>query len=252
MNMGCARLVNRCLFAMVVFFILPQMSNAHVFNLYSGTSEEIKELVDIHCRPEGRVTIEYKGEYHGQLAAHIRFMMDADQNNNISSREEQRFMQDYQTAWNRMAEQYKAVVDGTPYKMVFTRSQFPELQNADLRDPLPVNMQFNNRRPPGGDLKDPKSHQLEVSQRLLFLVGQVFIEMSKERAAFTLEQENAIARFCQVRVVASENMTFTSCFPGYINRKKRYVIEGIFFDDTSMRIQFFPYPRITVTYTTDS
>ncbi len=228
------------------FLFFSQETHAHVFSLYADTNEETKERIRIDLSSSG-FSIEYKGEYHGQLAAHIRFMMDTDQDSEVSPNEVHQFTNDYQQMWHANLQNRKISVDNSVYNLKFVECSYPGLEKSNLVDPLFVTMKFRIDGFQIRKLKKNKGHLLEIHQKMLFQFAQLFIKMSKTRAAFTNEQENAISRFFQVSVHAADHIQFTRCHPGYLNRKKNS-ISGIFFDETITRIQFLPYPTISASF----
>ncbi|MEA1946773.1 MAG: hypothetical protein U9N83_05665 [Thermodesulfobacteriota bacterium] len=243
----CSRLFEKLwVLSFFILLLFPQEAQSHVFRLYSDTNEETKERIIIDLAPP-RFSVEYSGEYHGQLAAHIRFMMDTDQDGIVSSKEERLFTKDYQQMWFRKTDKQILNIDGVNYHIEFNQCTFPDLKKSNLIDPLFVKMRFQIDDLQISPPNQTNNHMLEIGQRLLFQFGQQFIEMSKTRAAFTNEQENAIGRFFQVKIHATDNIKFTQCYPGYINRRKN-MISGIFFDETSARIQFLPYPKISASF----
>jgi len=228
---------------LLLILLYPQLIAAHVFRLYSGTPEELKENIAI-VYSSSSLNFQYTGEYYGQLAAHIRFMMDTDQDHRVTVKEMNRFMFAYDRMWDLMVEEKMLTFDRIGYSLRLEDFTFPNLRDYKLSEPLSFSMRFKAEKLKIKTVNGAFKHSLEISQRLLFLVGQVFINIAKDTAAFTNEQENAIARFCQVKITADEKIHFTSCFPGYVDRRKKNVIKGIFFDETSIHIQFLPYPKI--------
>lgn len=230
-----------------LLLIWPQSTSAHVFKLYAGTLEEVNEWAEILYEPQ-RLRLVYTGEYHGQLAPHIRFMMDTDQNGKYSRSEIRRFIRDYQQEWERSRHARMFNVDNIGYTLTLQRCTFPEVQTSNLPDPLPVTLELEIEGLRLNPANPTNNHLLEIQQQTLFRFGKVFIEMAQTRAAFTDEQVNAIARFYQVTIKASEAIRFTRCYPGSISRE-RHTIRGIIFDDASRRVQFSPYPKISATFT---
>jgi hypothetical protein len=234
------------LWAIGIFLLFSQEAQSHVFRLYSGTNEETKERIIINLSLS-QFSVEYSGEYHGQLAAHIRFMMDINQDRSVSSMEEHQFTKDYQKLWVRKTDEHIFNIDGLGYQIEVNQCNFPGISKSNLVDPLFVKIKFQIDGIQISPLNQSNNHVLEITQRLLFQFGQQFIDMSKTRATFTNDQENAIGRFFQVKIHATDNIRFVRCHPGYINNKKN-MISGIFFDETSTRIQFLPYPKISASF----
>jgi hypothetical protein len=223
-------------------------AEAHFFKLYAGTNEELKERVVVRYTPGQQVIVEYSGEYHGQLAPHIRFMMDENQDQDISPEEMQRFVEDYQKEWGQASGQKLLNLDNHGVRLSVIACSFPEVQQSNLTDPITVTMQFAGEPFHQNSLRPTELHLLEIGQELLFAFGRQFMLMAKQRAAFTDEQESEIVRFCQVSIRAPETVEFTRCYPGYVGRKKNE-IEGIFYEDSPTRMQFVPIPKISATFT---
>ncbi|MBN2090735.1 hypothetical protein JW964_14075 [candidate division KSB1 bacterium] len=232
---------------LVFFYCLCFFSvevKAHIFSLYAGTNEEMKETIKISIS-QNRLLLEYNGEYHGQIAPHIRFMMDQNQDSLVAKNEINPFMQAYSLRWREWIQPEMVNINDLHFFFKFKHYQFPAIEKSKMPDPLFFTLSFEIDS--FINVKDSHSSAqiLKIEQRLLFQIGKQFIEMAKNRAAFTNEQENAIARFCQTRIKAMDMISFKKVYPGYISRDKREIY-GIFFDDTRMRLQFLPYPQIII------
>ncbi len=231
----------------IIFFLFCFSSvelKAHIFSLYAGTNEEMKETIKISLF-QNRLLLEYHGEYYGQIAPHIRFMMDQNQDSLVASTEINPFMQAYSLQWREWIQPEMVNINDLPFSLKFKGYQFPAIEKSKMPDPLFLTLFFEI----DSLVTVPRLHAqdliLKIEQRLLFHIGKQFIDMAKIRAAFTKEQENAIARFCQTKIKAMETVSFKKVYPGYISRDKQEIY-GIFFDDTRMRLQFLPYPQIIV------
>lgn len=234
----------------LVGLLMAQSAPAHVFKLYDGAFEEMNEWIEIHYAPT-QFILRYTGEYHGQIAPHIRFMMDADQNERWSPQEVQQFIQDYQSGLASVLKHQQINLDNIGYVLTFQRCTFPELEQSQLIDPLTVTLEFRIDALRVNPNPISNNHLLEIQQQVLFQFGQHFIDMAQARAAFTDEQVNVIARLCRVTIQADERISFTRCYPGSISRDT-HSIRGISYDDTSRRLQFSPYPKISATFVIQS
>ena len=212
----------------------------HVFRLYAGTNEEMKDRICINVNSD-RITINYESEYHGQIAPHIRFMADSSRDSILTREEVTNFVASYKAAFAECTQNYPILFDGIPYFFKLIVLQAPTIIADDFVDPLKIKMMFaaNNLNITQGE------HELTIDPRMLFLNGNQFIRMARDSAGFTDEQEKIIARFLQVKIFASEKISFLSSQPGYIKQNKK-MIYGLFFDETILRIQFLAYPKIQI------
>lgn len=231
----------------IIFFLLCFSSGelkAHIFSLYAGTNEEMKETITIFIS-RNRLLLEYHGEYHGQIAPHIRFMMDQNQDSLVANNEINPFMQAYSLLWREWLQPEMVKINNLHFFLTFKDYQFPAIEKSKMPDPLYLTLFFEIDSLVTIQCLQVRDLILKIEQRLLFQIGKQFIDMAKTRAAFTNEQENAIARFCQTKIKAMETVFFKKVYPGYVSRDKQEIY-GIFFDDTRMRLQFLPYPQIIV------
>jgi hypothetical protein len=236
--------LRQALIGIIIFlFLFPNELPAHIFSLYAGTNEEMKETIKINIS-KTRLMLEYNGEYHGQLAPHIRFMMDLNQDSLVAQNEIAPFMHDYSRQWNDWIRAEMVKIAEKDYNLNFKACKFPAIEKSKMPDPIAFTLVFVIDSLFCFQEKQPTRFQFQIEQRLLFQIGKQFIEMAKARATFTNEQENAIARFCQTKIRSIDSIFFVKTCPGYISRDKREIY-GIFFDDTRMRFQFLPYPQIT-------
>lgn len=241
----------RRFFIIMVFLIsalglYPAVAGAHIFKLYSGTSEELKERIVLHYSPE-QVAIDYTGEYHGQLAPHIRFMMDADQNQRISPQEMRQFIDDYRQAWDEAAQQRLFNLDNLGFRIALEDCAFEDLRGVKLVAPLTVTMRFVSQSLRANPSHQTNLHLLEIDQAVWLAFGRQFMRMAQRRAAFTDEQAGEIVQYCQITIQAPEQVEFTRCYPGYIRRKKN-VITGIFYENSLSRTQFAPVAKFSTTF----
>jgi len=94
--------------------------------------------------------------------------------------------------------------------------------------------------------------ELVADPRLFFRSGNLLIDLAKERVAFTEEQERAIGRLLQLRVIAAPAISFLSCYPGYIKREMDMVlISGVFYDQTLLRMREGQYPKLRIRFRHD-
>lgn len=226
----------------ILLFALLALSRlqAHVFKLYADTNEEMKDKIIIQVQPD-QITIKYESEYHGQIAPHIRYMADSSADSILNDAELKNFFTDYKKAITEAVQTFPIFISAKPTFIKLTKLFVPTIKWDKLADPLKIGMIFKaeNFKMNAGE------NELAIDPRMLFLNGNQFIKMAKERATFTDEQEKVIARFLQIKIFAAESIDFSSSYPGYIKKNKK-MIYGIFYDETALRIQFLPYPKLKI------
>jgi len=212
---------------------------------FSETNEEMRDQIWIYVQPR-QITIQYESEYLGQIAPHIRLMIDSNADSVLTTEEVDKFFADYKKSINEAFQNLPLFIGTRPSTIELVDILAPTIQTDSLLAPFRIRMIFAVN-----DLKiQPGEHELVIDPKLFFLSGNQFIKMAKERVAFTDEQEKAIGRFLQIRIFASESIWFTSSYPGYIKKDKKSVhIYGVFYDKTILRIENSQYPKLRIKFT---
>lgn len=229
---------------LLLFGLLPLYRlESHSYK-FSQTSEEMKDKVWIYIQPE-QITIQYESEYLGQIAPHIRIMIDSNTDSILTTEELNKFFSNYKKLINTTLQSFPLSVGTKPSIVKLVDIQTPTIQTDSLLAPFKIRMIFTIN-----DLKmDQGKHELVIDPKLFFLNGNQFINMAKRRVNFTDKQEQAIGRFLQIKIFASESILFTSTFPGYIRKDKRSIfIYGVFYDETILRIKNSLYPKLRVKF----
>jgi hypothetical protein len=228
----------KIIFCTVLLLIHIGKIQAHVFNLYADTNEEIKDSIIIRISPD-RIVIGIESIYNGQIAPHIRFMADNDGNKRLDSKEINAFFKEYESELINSLQEFPITLNEEALAITVTSVYAPAIGSDDFVTELSIK---TNVSITGFTLARGR-HRLIIDPRLFFQIGNQFIDMAKEKAAFTDQQENAIARFLQVNLVGEKNVCFESAYPGYIDAQKKTIF-GIFYDQTAIRVQFLPYTQL--------
>ncbi|MGQ9560492.1 MAG: hypothetical protein ACUVWA_08270 [Candidatus Oleimicrobiaceae bacterium] len=211
---------------------------------FSQTPEEMRDQVWVHVSPV-LVTVQYESIYLGQIAPHVRNMIDANADTTLTEEEVSAFFAEFGRSLNATLRQEPVIVDGEQFFMRFLECAAPGLLTDSLLAPLRLRMVFviDSCRLPEGE------HELIADPRLFFRSGNFLIDLAKERVAFTDEQERAIGRLLQLRVIGAPGISFVSCYPGYIKRELDMVlISGVFYDQTVLRIRQGHYPKLRIRF----
>ena len=199
--------------------------------IFSKKYEEMRDQVAILVMP-GSITIQYDSKYYGQIAPHIRNMIDTNADTSISPSELRQFFATYGRELDSLLRQQPLYVDGTAHTMRLLDVEAPGILSDSLLAPLKLKMVFGVPDVP----LPPGKHKIAIPPRLLFLNGTHLIEMAKRRVAFTPDQEKAIGRFLLVNVLGSDDVTFEDVFPGFIRRDGQMArIYGVFYDKSVMK-----------------
>jgi hypothetical protein len=222
---------------------LTQPLAAHGYR-FSQTPEEMRDQVWVHVDPT-LITVQYESLYLGQLAPHIRNMIDTNADTVLSAAEVEDFFTEFARSLNDLLQQEPLRIGGRRSRMRLVECEAPGLLADSLLAPLRLRMVFLVE---SGQLS-PGDHDLEADPRLFFICGNHFIDLAKERVAFTDEQERAIGRLLQLRVIGSPSISFLSTYPGYIKRDlDMVVISGVFYDETVLRIRKGKYPKLKIRF----
>jgi len=204
----------------------------------------MKDTIWIYVQPEN-IILQYESEYLGQIAPHIRNMIDSNSDSSLTRAEADSFFSRYKKSLNQNLQTIPLFLEQIFFPLKLIEVSIPTMDTDTLLAPLHFKMVFIVD---SVNIEQGK-YELVIDPRLLFSNGDKLIEMAKEEADFTNEQEQAIARFMQIKVLASDSITFTSTFPGYIKKDKKSVhIYGIFYDETILQIQNSQYPKIRIKF----
>lgn len=227
-----------------MFGLLPLCSLKGHGYIFSETNEEMKDQIWIYVQPE-QITIQYESEYFGQIAPHIRNMIDTNTDSILATEEVKNFFVDYKKSINDTLQNLPLFIGTKPSAIQLSDILTPTIQTDTLLAPFKTRMIFTVT-----DLSiEPGEHELVIDPKILFLNGNQFIKMAKERVDFTDEQEKAIGRFLQLKIFAEGSILFTSSYPGYIKKDKKSVhIYGVFYDETILRIKNSQYPKLRVKF----
>jgi len=213
--------------------------------IFSKTVEEMRDQIAIFVESE-QIMIQYESEYLGQIAPHIRIMIDANADSVLTTEEVNIFFAKYQKLIDETLPILPLFIDAAPATIELIDILAPTIQTDSLLAPFKIGMIFKIK-----NLKiEPGEHELVIDPKLLFSNGDNFIQMAKKSVEFTDEQEKAIGRFLQIKLFTADSILFTSSYPGYIKKDKKSVfIHGVFYDETILRIKNSQYPKLRVRFT---
>jgi hypothetical protein len=187
--------------------------------------------------------VEYQAVYQGQIAPHVRLMIDENRNNFIEREEVERFILYFIREFNRTHREDFVEINGVPYPFQLDSLAFPGILQDSLLAPLKVyvRMRVMDYALPEGE------NRIKMNPRFFFLVGDHFIELAKTHVQFTPEQEARIGRYLQVTLYGSRSVRFTRTFPGRIRRDKKSVyIYGVFYDENLKKLHQNQIPPFRV------
>ena len=232
------------LFFLLVVLIPLFRLEAHNYK-FSETNEEMKDQVWIYVQPE-QITIQYKSEYLGQIAPHIRNMIDTDADSVLKAEEVNNFFVKYKKTIKKNLQKVPLFLNNKKHTIKLTEISTPTILTDSLLAPFKISMVFNI-----DDWKiEQGKYKLTIDPKLFFINGNQFLELAAAEVDFTNEQEKEIARFLQLKIFASESIKFTSTYPGYIKKDKKSIfIYGVFYDETILRIQNLQYPKLKIEFT---
>ncbi|MFQ6618510.1 MAG: hypothetical protein ACE5QV_07465 [Fidelibacterota bacterium] len=202
----------------------------------------MKDLISVMINPQ-QITIQYESIYLGQIAPHIRNMIDTNTDLILTEEEVNNFFAYYKKSINETFKNLPLFIGAKPFTIELVEIMAPTILTDTLLAPFKIQMIFTVT-----DLRIEEGvHELVIDPKLFFINGNQFIQMAKERLNFTDEQERAIGHFQEMRIFASESINFISSYPGYIRKgKKAIFIYGIFYDETIIRIEKSQYPKIRI------
>ena len=234
----------RFLILSFLLFILPlNQAESHGYK-FSETREEMKDDIRIDIYPE-YITIQYKSEYFGQIAPHIRNMIDVNSDTILTKEEVSNFFVEYKKSINKTLQNLPVLIGKNKFTIKLVDIFASTLLTDSLLAPFRVGTLFVL-----SDLNiEQGENELIIDPKLLFQKGNQFIQMARERVAFTDEQEKAIGRYLQLRIFTSGPIQFISTYPGRIKKDKKAVyIFGVFYDKTILRINNSDYSKIQIKF----
>lgn len=225
----------------LLLLLLPGCLFGHGY-IFSKANEEMKENIRIEIN-QNFLLIRYESVYMGQIAPHIRLMIDTNLDNVLSSEEISHFFVLYKQTANDFLEKKYLKIDGQEIPMKVVAAFGPTLMLDSLLAPFYTEIILSASE---FDLQAGE-RELVIDPGVLFEVGNHFLRLAKEKVEFTLEQEKAIRRFLQIQVAGEKNITFTSTYPGRIRHKDNVaLIYGVFFEKSPTENENMKYPAIRI------
>ncbi len=216
----------------ILLSLLPfSFLQAHGY-VFSKANDEMRDDIRIDVYP-GYMTIMYQSIYLGQLAPHIRLMIDTNGDEQLTKAEIDTFFAGYKNSLNKLLETMPIDLDGKPAHVRLVNIFANTLETDSLLAPFRIQMLFSVD---AVEIQQGE-HELVIDPKILFENGSFFIDMAKRRVEFSEKQVKAIGRFLQVSVYGSDGMHFISTYPGRLKKGDKMVfIYGVFYDDTILGI----------------
>lgn len=221
-------------YIVALFLLLGGVSSslqAHGY-VFARSNEEMRDDIKILLGP-AQMILEYQAVYQGQIAPHVRLMMDKNQDNFLFPDEVEQFVRFFVQDFNRQHREHFVEINGQFVSFHLDSLAFPGIETDSLLAPLKVFVRLHIE---GYNLPDGKN-QLHIDPRFFFLIGDHFIRLAKQYVAFTDEQEAKIGRYLQIELYGSRSLRFTRTFPGRIRRNKKSIyIYGVFYDQNLKKL----------------
>ncbi|NOX38216.1 MAG: hypothetical protein GXO78_11860 [Calditrichaeota bacterium] len=206
--------------------------------IFKYAREEMQDDIRIQVM-NNRIQISYQSVYMGQIAPHVRLMIDSNQDTYFSAEEIQSFFNQVRERVNQQLRGFRVQLNQSPLTVQLVQIDSPTLLVDSLLAPLTLEMNF---RVEGFDLTDGL-YELRFDPRIFFVVGSEIVQLAKALVEFTDDQEKAIARYVQIRVTGNGAIRFLNTYPGRLRHSGKMVyIFGVFYDKTVLQIQEGQFP----------
>ncbi|MCK5454316.1 MAG: hypothetical protein KAJ16_08140 [Calditrichia bacterium] len=213
--------------------------------VFSKANEEMRDNILIEVNQEFML-IKYESVYLGQIAPHIRLMMDSNNDEILTKEEIDRFNVFYKETINEHLKNHSLLINEKPVSLRCVTLFAPQILEDSLLAPLRLEIVLTAT----DYYLDAGEHELVIDPKALFESGNHFLRLAEEKVDFTLEQEKAIGRFLLINVVGDKNFTFTSSKPGRIRQNAKLAqIYGVFYEDTPLNNDNKSYPLIRIRFT---
>jgi hypothetical protein len=232
----------------IIFILLIILSTgktvfAHGY-VFSQANEEMKENVRIEISPVS-LLIRYDSVYLGQIAPHIRLMIDKNADGLLTAGEIELFFEEYKRTLNRELEDHYLQIGDEKIKLNFMAAFAPTLKSDSLLAPFQIEMIFTSNQ---YSLKNGRNEFI-IDPKLLFAGSTHFLRLAKKRIEFTEQQEEAIGRYLQIGVYGDQEIELLSTYPGRLkNSDKMAYIYGVFYDKTPLKSDTVEYPQIQIEF----
>jgi len=228
---------------LIIFLFYTGILYSHGY-IFSHANEEMKDnvLIEIY---QDYMLIHFKSVYLGQIAPHIRLIVDRNEDELLTREEIEIFFNGYKELINQELVHHQLLLEGQSLQLNCVTALAPTLNTDSLLAPFKVEMVFS--------IMDFKLHkgenELIIDPKVLFESGNQFLRMAKDIVEFTPEQEKSIARFLQINVVGDENISFISTYPGRIKQKDKMAqIYGVFYEKTPLMDNGKDYPFVRIKF----
>ncbi len=218
--------------------------DAHGY-VFSKSNNEIRDDVTIDVFPDS-LTISYRSVYQGQIAPHIRNMIDTNEDAILTEREIAEFISEYRNIVNDSLQQLPFFVGKSKVTLTLVNVFAPNLENDSLLAPLKLEMLFTAKKLPvrSGE------NNIQIEPKLFFENSSQFIRLAKKLVAFTDKQDRDTGRYLQVKLFGYNGIQFVSTFPGRIRKSNNEIsIYGVFYDETLLRVEQSRVPKFKIEFT---
>ena len=237
------KLIRILYFSFLLLTVLWQSGFAHGY-VFSKANEEMREEINLQIS-RNIILMKYESTYFGQIAPHIRNMIDTDADTILTEVEIDSFFQFYKDTFNKQFENTGFEIGSQPVHLHLATVLSPRLQSDSLLAPFNVQLIFTLT---GFDLTAGE-YDLYIDPKVLFEGGNHFVHLAKELVAFTRDQEQAIGRFLQLGMTGDLDVQFISTYPGRLKKHGKMVsIYGVFYDNTLLKLGPSNYQKIHVRF----
>lgn len=229
----------------LILLIFPlRCLDAHGY-VFSKSNNEIRDNVKIDLY-RGYLTIFYQSVYQGQIAPHIRNMIDADADTVLTKDEIDHFIAEYRQIVNDSLKRLPFYVGKNKVTLKLVDVFAPNLEKDSLLAPLKLEMLFSANNLPVID----GENEIQIDPKLFFENSSQFVWLAKKRVNFTEQQDKVTGRYLQIKMFASDGIKFLSTFPGRIRKKNNEIsIYGVFYDATLLKVEQSKVPKFRIKFT---
>ena len=228
---------------LLILLCVSTIINAHGY-IFSKANEEMKDNVRIEIFQDFML-IRFQSVYLGQIAPHIRLMIDSNEDELLTKSEIDLFFENYKKLINNRLSNRRLFLDEQSLQLNCVTAIAPNLLSDSLLAPFAIEMVFSIQN----FNLETGENELIVDPKVLFETGNQFLRMARDSIEFTEEQEEAIGRFLQLIVVGDQNISFISTYPGRIRQKDKMAqIYGVFYEKTPLMDTGKDYPFIRIKF----
>ncbi len=206
--------------------------------LFKYAREEMQDDIQIQVVTNS-IHMTSQSVYTGQIAPHVRLMIDSNRDTYFSEEEIRTFFERLKQRVNQQLQTFRVWLNQSPLNIQLVQIRSPTLLVDSLLAPLTLRMNFQIS---GFELTHGL-YELRFDPRIFFLVGNELVQLAREQVEFTDQQAEAIARYVQIRVTGNGDIRFLNTYPGRLKHSGKMVyIFGVFYDKTVLQVQEGQFP----------